>query len=169
MIDCGFRNLRQRRIGLVFFVERLIEQPNRVVQAEFLRLGLQRTVSRDLIMLDRLHRRQQAGIERRRALVFLHDLGALIGDADNGVAGLGLRPFVYHAENLFKPRDMAFRLAVVLFEGLFQIGRLRGFGQSICLLTYRENARPVSSVVSPWWAPVYGRCAWCIEALWPHV
>ena len=78
-------------------------------------------------MLDCLRCRQQTGIERGRALVFLHDLGALIGDADNGVAGLGLRLFVYRAENLFKPRDMAFRLAAVLFEGPFQIRRLRGF------------------------------------------
>jgi hypothetical protein len=102
MIDCGFRNLRQRRIALVFFVERLIEQPNSVVQAECLRLGLQRTVSRDIIMLDRLHRRQQADIERRRALVFLHDLGALIGFR---------RPFSDRATARLSPKYMSFNVS----------------------------------------------------------
>src|ERR1700722_6625449 len=127
LIDRDLRNPRQRRIGLFFFVERLIEQPHGVVQAKLLRPGLQGAVSRNFIMLDCLRRCQQTGVERRGALVLLHDLGALFGDADNGVAGLGLRLFVYRAENLFQPRDMAFRLASVLFESLFQIGRLRGF------------------------------------------
>lgn len=78
-------------------------------------------------MLDRLYPCQQAGIDRGRAFVFLYDLGALFGDADKCVAGLGLRLFVHRAENRFKSRDMAFRFVAVLFEGLFQIRRLRGF------------------------------------------
>jgi hypothetical protein len=78
-------------------------------------------------MLDRLSGRQQTGIERWRTLVFLHDLGALIGNADNGVAGLGLRLFVDRAEDLFKSRDMALRLASVLLEGLFRSGDCAAF------------------------------------------
>jgi len=35
--------------------------------------------------------------------------------------------FVYGAEDLFKPRDMALRFRRGAFRGLLQIGRLRGF------------------------------------------
>lgn len=127
-------------------------------------------------MLDRLYPCQQAGIDRGRAFVFLYDLGALFGDADKCVAGLGLRLFVYRAENHFKPRDMAFRFAAVLFEGLFQIratARLSpssaasqgsSFRQSICLLTYRKKSSSSFFGCFAVMGSCDGRCARCNEA-----
>ena len=44
LIDRGFRKLRQRRIGVFFFVKRLFKQPNGVVQTEFLGPSPKRTV-----------------------------------------------------------------------------------------------------------------------------
>ncbi len=53
------------------------------------------------MVLDGLRRGEKTGIQRGRAFVFLHDLGAFVGDADNGVAFLGLRLLVDRGEDLF--------------------------------------------------------------------
>ena len=63
-------------------------------------------------MLDRLRRRQQAGIERRRVLVFLHDLLAFLDDAEDGVAGLALGRLTKRLESLLEASEVA---EVVMF------------------------------------------------------
>jgi hypothetical protein len=40
LVDCGFRQFGQRFVGLLFFLQRLIEQPYGIVQAELSRPGL---------------------------------------------------------------------------------------------------------------------------------
>src|SRR6478735_11385480 len=76
-------------------------------------------------MLDCLGRRQKACIEGRRALELLHDLGAFIGDAVDGVADLAARRFADDLEDLLKPRNLAAGFALVLGESGLELARLR--------------------------------------------
>ena len=76
-------------------------------------------------MFDRLRRRKKTGVESWRAFIFLHDFRAFVGDADDGVAGLGLRLLVDGREDLFEPSDVAFGLSLVLGKRPFELGRLR--------------------------------------------
>src|SRR6185437_8563091 len=63
-IDRRHRDLAQGFVGLFLFRERLVEQFDRVLEAKLVSPRLERTVTRDFVVLDRLRRRQQAGIER---------------------------------------------------------------------------------------------------------
>jgi hypothetical protein len=78
------------------------------------------------VMFDSLRCGQHCGIERWRALV--HDLSALVGDADDGVTRLRLGLFVEHGEHLFQTIDVALRFAVVFCESGLEhtaVGSLR--------------------------------------------
>src|ERR1700675_1313771 len=78
LIDDGLRDLCQRVVCRLFFLEGLLEQRRSLGEAELIRPRPQRAVSRHLVMFDSLRCGQQSGIERRRALVFIHDLSALV-------------------------------------------------------------------------------------------
>ena len=58
LVDHGFRNHGQSGIGLLFFLERLIQQSHGVIQAKFLRPGFERAITGYLIVFDRLRSRQ---------------------------------------------------------------------------------------------------------------
>jgi hypothetical protein len=45
LVDAGLRQFAQGLVGLFFFLERCLQQPNRLGQAEFLRPGAQRAVA----------------------------------------------------------------------------------------------------------------------------
>ena len=122
------------KVASVFFssCKVCVQKPDRVSEPELICPGLQCAVARYLVMLDRLRARQQAGVEGRRALVFLHDLLAFVDDADDGIAGLALRLLADQAEHLFEPLHLAFGLRVMLLERrpeLVRLRRLRHLGQ----------------------------------------
>jgi len=128
LVDLALRELGERFVGLLFLAERCLQKLHRLVQAELRRPGLQGPVAGDLVMLDRLCRSKKAGIERRRALEFLHDLLALFDNAHDGVAGLAAGRLVDLLENLLKPRHVLFGLGLVLLEGGFKVLGLGGLG-----------------------------------------
>src|SRR5262249_50396937 len=74
LVHHRFRDLRQRLVGRLLFLQRGFQQLRGIRQAELLRPRPQRAVARDLVVLHRLRRRQQAGVERGRALLLRHDL-----------------------------------------------------------------------------------------------
>ena len=76
-------------------------------------------------MLDGLCRGNHAGIERLGTLVLFHDLLALVEEALHRLAGLAARRFVDQFENLLKALDLAFGLAVMLFERRTQLVGVR--------------------------------------------
>jgi hypothetical protein len=67
-------------------------------------------------MFDSLRRGQQPGIDRRRTLVFIHDLGAFVGDADDRVTGLACGFLSIMANTCFETIDVALGFGVVLLE-----------------------------------------------------
>jgi hypothetical protein len=101
--------------------ERFLEQFGGVIETEFFRPDLQRPVARNLVVLHRLSRRKQPGIERGGTFVFLHDLRAFIGNANDRGTGFSLRLLVDDGEYLFESLNLAFGLAAMLFEGRLQL------------------------------------------------
>src|SRR3954467_12266133 len=90
-------------------------------------------------MLDRLSRRQQAGVERGRVGILFHDLLAFVEDALDGVALLAARGLAEQLEYLFEALDLPFRLVVMLFESgpqLVRIGSLRHFRKRLQYLLF---------------------------------
>src|ERR1700756_5148050 len=85
-VDGGDCDLAQGLVRFLFLSERLIEQLDGIFHAEVLSPGLQGAVARNFIMLDGLRGCEQAGIERGRTLVFLHDLLTFVDDALDGIA-----------------------------------------------------------------------------------
>src|SRR5262249_24454715 len=75
--------LGERLVGSLLLVQCLLQQGGCLVEAELFGPRTQRAVPRDLIVLDRLRGGQQAGIERRLALVLVHDLRAFVSNADD--------------------------------------------------------------------------------------
>src|SRR5690554_3837031 len=86
----GIGKSRQVLVGLRLFLQRLVEQLDDVLLAKNLSPALQRAVAGDLVMLDSLSGRDQAGIKSRGALELFHDLFALVDDAFNRGACLAL-------------------------------------------------------------------------------
>ena len=68
-------------------------------------------------MFDGLRSSQQTGIEGRHALIFVHDLLALVDDSQNRIACLTPGRFLDQSEHLLKSINLAFGLHEVLFEG----------------------------------------------------
>src|SRR5579871_707738 len=127
-VDTALGEFAQGLVGLFLLAKRLLQELRRIAEPEFVGPGDERAVSRNLVMLDGLRRSEQAGVQRRRALVLLHYLLALGDDAHDGVAGLALRFGVDFLEHLFETRDVLFGLPLVLLESLLQFVALCGFG-----------------------------------------
>ena len=92
-------------------------------------------------MFDGLSRCEQASVEGRRALIFLHDLGTLLGDTHNRRAGFTLRLLFDDRENLLEAIDLSLSLRMMLLKGGFQLlvlSRLRHLRQSRQNLLLRE-------------------------------
>ena len=88
------------------------------------RPGDQRAVARDLVMLDRLRRRDQRRIEHRLVGDLAGDLVGFLDDPVDRRAGNGLGLLAQQLEDLLQPRDLAFGLAQVRLEaGLGAAGR----------------------------------------------
>lgn len=68
-VDRSSRQLGQRLISVLLLGEGLIEELDRISHVEVASPGLER----NLIMLDRLRRSQEPGIERGRVFVIVHD------------------------------------------------------------------------------------------------
>ena len=66
LVDFRHRKLAQRAVGVLFFLERSIEQLDGVLVTKLVRPGLQSAVTRNFVMLDGLRRGKQAGVESRR-------------------------------------------------------------------------------------------------------
>ena len=79
-------------------------------------------------MLDGLRRANQAGIERRAALIVLDDLAAFLGNADDGVAGLGHRLLADDGEHALQALHVAFSFLEVALKGLLKLRVLRRLG-----------------------------------------
>src|SRR3954466_16271403 len=69
LIDHRLGELGERIIGRLFLVARLLEELRGVAQVELLALGAQRAIAGNLVVLDRLRRRDKTGIAQRVALV----------------------------------------------------------------------------------------------------
>src|SRR5437764_9463526 len=81
------RDLRQQRVRLALFVERLLEQLFRVAEPEVAGEGACRPVRRDLVVLDALCSRDERRVLRGRVAAALDDLLALF---DEGLHALAL-------------------------------------------------------------------------------
>jgi hypothetical protein len=84
------------------------------------------SIAGNLVVLDRLRCRQKPGVECLRVGILVHDLLAFIDDAFDGVALLAARGLAQHLEDLLQPRDLAFSLVKMLFEGSTKLIRIGG-------------------------------------------
>src|SRR6476660_4576275 len=87
-VQAALRKLGQSAVGVVFLLERLVEQRRRFSHAELVRPSDQRAITSDLVMLNGLRVGNHARIEDIRIGGFLHVLGALFEDSFDGGAGL---------------------------------------------------------------------------------
>src|SRR3984957_18117174 len=90
-IDRRVSEFGQRVVGLLLLGQRLIEKLDGVFHAELASPALQSAVAGYLVVLNSLGGSQQAGVKCRFALVFVHDLGALVEDALDCIALLSAR------------------------------------------------------------------------------
>lgn len=117
LVDFASRELRQREVGLLFFVESSLQQVCRVAMAQLVRPSRQRSIARNLVVLDSLCGGQQSSIKCRHALVLVHDFRALFENAEDSGALLSLGCLTNRLEDLLKPVDLVFSFTVVLREG----------------------------------------------------
>src|SRR5262249_53200767 len=127
--DCGFRQLSQGLVSFLLLLQCLIEKTHGLLQTKLLRPCFQRSIPRDLIVLDRLRRSDQAGVKGCRTLELLHDLLAFINHPVDGVAGFALCGMFYELENLLEPLDLIRGLVVVFLKGSLQIFRMGSLRQ----------------------------------------
>src|SRR6185312_2598694 len=137
----GLGNGRQGLVGLLLLLQGLIQQPDRLFHTEPGSPSLQSSVAGDFVMLDRLRRGEQTGVERLAPPVFGHDLLALIENAFNRVAGLSSRRHVEQPENLLQTINLTFSLIMMLFKSgaqLVGVGGLRHLRQRLQNLLFSE-------------------------------
>src|SRR3954471_4592538 len=127
-VGLGLAQLGQQRVGRLLLGQGRVEQPLDLVQPDQLRPAAQRAVARDLLVLDRLRRRDQAGVERRAAGELLHHLLAFLQDALDGLARHALGLLAQEPEDLLEALDLLFRLAAVLLERGLELLVLGGAG-----------------------------------------
>ena len=70
-VDFRLRDLAQRTVGVLFFLQRRVEQLDGILVIQFVRPGLQRAVAGYLIMLDSLRGGEKTGIKGGRAGLLL--------------------------------------------------------------------------------------------------
>jgi hypothetical protein len=116
-LTAAFAQLSQGVVCFLFFLQGFIEQPHGLLQTKLLHPCLQRSIPGDLIMLDRLRRREQAGVKDGRALELLHNLLAFVDHPVDGVANFASSRLFDELENLLEPLDLILGLALVFLEG----------------------------------------------------
>jgi hypothetical protein len=119
-----FRESGKSFVGHLLFRERRIQKSGRPIETELGGPGLEGTVTSDLIMLDRLRGRQQAGIQGGHAFVFFHDLLAFRENSHDGVACFAAGALVNLGEDALKTLHLA--LAHLKKKQLMD-------GKSVCL------------------------------------
>src|SRR5579859_562641 len=117
-IHGGNRQLAQRFVRLLFLRQRLIEQLDRILVTQLVSPAFQSAIARNLVMLDRLSRRQKARVECRSISVLVHDFLAFVEDALDSIALLAARRLAEKLEDLFEAFDLSFGLVVMLLKSL---------------------------------------------------
>jgi putative tryptophan/tyrosine transport system substrate-binding protein len=140
LIDAAFGDFRQSLIRLFFLGQGILQQLTGFIQSQFLRPGPQRPVARDFVMLDRLCRREQAGIQSWASLVFLHYFLPFLDDANDGIASLAARRFVQLGKHFVEAFDM------VLGFILVGPGRLRDHFRATRRVSYRTLEQAVAQL-----------------------
>src|SRR3954465_7199149 len=130
-LDVGLRlaQLGQQRVGLLLLGQGRVEQPLDLVQPDQLRPAAQRAVARDLVVLDRLRRRDQARVQRRAAGELLHHLLAFLEDALDRFARHALGLLAQEPEDLLEAPDLLLGLAAVRVERGLELLMLCHAGQ----------------------------------------
>jgi len=100
-------------VGLLFLVQRLLQKPGRILHSKLFRPCPQSAVAGDLVMLDRLCGRENAGIHDIWILGFLHDLLGFFDEALHGFARFATGPASKLLEDLLQ--------ALHLTDGLFPV------------------------------------------------
>lgn len=137
----GFGDLGEQLVGCLFFIEGRLEQLSHIVEAERVCPGDHRAVPADFIVLDGLCPGNQSRIKSIGALELLHNLLALLDDAEDRIAGLLLRRSFDKLEYLSQPLDMSFALTLMGLKCLLQVERvssLSHFRKRIEYLLLRE-------------------------------
>src|SRR5271166_2184541 len=117
-IHRGNRKLAQRFVRLLFLRQRLIEQFDRILVPQLVSPGFQGAIARNLVMLDRLSRRQKARVECQSMSVLVHDFLAFVEDALDGIALLAARRLAEKLKDLFEAFNLLFGLVVMLLKSL---------------------------------------------------
>src|SRR5262249_10898714 len=120
-IGVGFGHLRQLLIGRLFLVQGLIEQGRRIVAAHLLGPRNERSVTRHLVVFDRLRGSNERRVEHGLVLDFAGNILGLFDDAIDrrAVDALGLLP--EQIEYLIKPFYVIFGFAQVGLKSLFEL------------------------------------------------
>src|SRR3954471_15247710 len=90
-IQCALRQLRKSLVRVLLLGQCPIKQLDRTCPTKLLCPRLQRSVLRNLVMLDNLRSRYNRGISRRRALELRCYFQALSDEALDSFTGLGAR------------------------------------------------------------------------------
>jgi hypothetical protein len=133
-IDIALGNAGEELIGPLLLVERLLQKARHVLHTVLLGPGTQGAVAGNFVMLDRLRRREQTGVERVAALELSSYLIGFLDQSQDRVTGLGLRALVGQFENPFNALDVALRLPRMCLKCLAKLGRVR------CLRHFRQGA-----------------------------
>src|SRR5215510_5963118 len=114
-IDLRLRDHRQLLIGGFLFVERLAEQVLRSLVSQQFREVRERTVGRDLVVLDLLRARDQCRIENGTLQLFYGVL-PFLDDPQDAVAFLSTDGFADCSENLFESLYLSLGFAEMIRE-----------------------------------------------------
>src|SRR6201995_2624148 len=115
-VDRRVSEFGQRVVGLLLLGQCLIQKLDGVLHAELAGPALQSAVAGYLVVLYGLGGSQQASVKRRLTLVLVHDLGAFIEDALDGIALLSASRLADLFEDLLQPLDLTLGLVVVLLK-----------------------------------------------------
>src|ERR1700744_2505629 len=127
-IHSGNRQLAQCFVRLLFLRQRLIEQFDRILVTQLVSPAFQSAIARNLVMLDRLSRRQKARVECGSISVLVHDFLAFVENALDGIALLAARRLAEKLEDLFEAFNLSFGLVVMLLKSLPQLDGRRRLG-----------------------------------------
>src|SRR5215470_670882 len=119
-IDEAFGERVELRVGRLLLLERPLEDAGAVVAAKLLRPRDQRSVARDLVVLDRLRGGDQRRVEHLLVLDLAGHLLGFLDDAVDGRAVDRLGVDAVHAENFLDAGDVILGLLEVALERLLE-------------------------------------------------
>src|SRR6516162_10064191 len=121
-IDLAFRQRGQFLVSGLFLIQRLLQQARAIVTAELPRPCDQTTIACDLIMLGRLCRVDQRGIQHGLVGDFACSLVSLLDDAVDRRTVDRLHRKTMHLEDLLEPLDVSLCFLEMRQKALFQLG-----------------------------------------------